>query len=129
RGVLTRRRAKSQEFFATAAGGWDHLRGELFGDEFYLWAVLGLIDPTLVVGDLGCGTGQLTSTIAPFVKRVIAIDGSADMLEAAKQRLVETQNVDLRRGDLEALPLDAGELDAAMLSLVLHYAPDPARAL
>jgi ArsR family transcriptional regulator len=29
RGVLTRRRAKSQEFFATAAGGWDHLRGEL----------------------------------------------------------------------------------------------------
>ena len=32
RGVLTRRRAKSQEFFATAAGGWDRLREELFGD-------------------------------------------------------------------------------------------------
>src|SRR3954471_17574646 len=45
RGVLTRRRAKSQEFFATAAGGWDRLREDLFGDTFYLWAVLGLIDP------------------------------------------------------------------------------------
>src|SRR5215204_2534460 len=44
RGVLTRRRAKSQEFFATAAGGWDRLREDLFGDEFFLWAVLGLID-------------------------------------------------------------------------------------
>src|SRR3954464_8995626 len=33
RGVLTRRRAKSEEFFASAAGGWDRLRGELFGDE------------------------------------------------------------------------------------------------
>lgn len=76
RGVLTRRRAKSQEFFATAAGGWDHLRGELFGDEFFLWAVLGLIDPTLVVGDLGCGTGQLTETVAPYVRRVISVDGS-----------------------------------------------------
>src|SRR5215212_5909031 len=60
RGVVARRRAKSEEFFASAAGGWDHLRGDLFGDTFYLWAVLGLIDPTLAVGDFGCGTGQLT---------------------------------------------------------------------
>ena len=64
RGALSRRRAKSQEFFASAAGGWDRLRGELFGDEFFLWAVLGLIDSTLVVGDLGCGTGQLTEIVA-----------------------------------------------------------------
>src|SRR5213083_1327569 len=31
RSVVARRRAKSQEFFATAAGGWDCLRGDLFG--------------------------------------------------------------------------------------------------
>ncbi len=128
-GVVSRRRAKSQEFFATAAGGWDRLRGELFGDSFYLWAVLGLIDPTLVVGDLGCGTGQLTETIAPHVRRVIAVDGSTDMLDAARTRLGELPNVDLRQGDLEALPLEAGELGAAMLSLVLHYSPDPSIAL
>src|ERR1041384_7714813 len=51
KGVLTRRRAKSQEFFASAAGGWDRLRSDLFGDTFFLWAVLGLIEPALVVGD------------------------------------------------------------------------------
>ncbi|MBI4264858.1 MAG: metalloregulator ArsR/SmtB family transcription factor [Acidobacteria bacterium] len=129
RSVLARRRAKSQEFFATAAGEWDLLRRDLFGDSFYLWAVLALIDPTLVVGDLGCGTGQLSETIAPHVRRVIAVDGSGDMLDAARRRLQEVPNVDLRRGDLEALPLETGELDAAMLSLVLHYSPDPARAL
>jgi len=127
--VLARRRAKSQEFFATAAGDWDRLRSDLFGDTFYLWAVLGLIDPALVVGDLGCGTGQLTETIAPYVRRVIAVDGSTDMLDAARARVGERSNVDIRQGDLEALPLQAGELDAAMLSLVLHYSPDPARAL
>ena len=38
RGVLSRRRAKSQEFFASAAGGWDRLREDLFGDQFFLWA-------------------------------------------------------------------------------------------
>jgi ArsR family transcriptional regulator len=128
-GVLARRRAKSQEFFATAAGDWDRLRRDLFGDAFYLWAVLGLIDSTLVVGDLGCGTGQLTDTIAPYVRRVIAVDGSADMLDAARRRLDDRANIELRQGDLETLPVDTGELDAAMLSLVLHYSPDPARAL
>jgi ArsR family transcriptional regulator len=129
RGVLTRRRAKSAEFFATAAGGWDRLRSDLFGDTFFLWAVLGLIDPTLVVGDLGCGTGQLTETVAPYVRRVVSVDGSDDMLDAARQRLAGAKNVELRKGELETLPLKTGELDAAMLSLVLHYSPSPARAL
>jgi ArsR family transcriptional regulator len=127
--VLNRRRAKSQEFFATAAGGWDRLRGDLFGETFYLWAVLGLIDPSLVVGDLGCGTGLLSETIAPYVRRVLAVDGSADMLDAARRRLADASNVELRQGELEALPLAAEELDAAMLSLVLHYSPEPPRAL
>src|ERR1700750_3028968 len=36
RSVLARRRAKSQEFFAAAAGRWDRLREDLFGDSFFL---------------------------------------------------------------------------------------------
>jgi ArsR family transcriptional regulator len=119
RGVLDRRRVTSREFFATAAGRWDRLREDLFGDSFYLWAVLGLIDPTLTVGDLGCGTGQLTETVAPYVRRVIAVDGSAEMLDAAHERLADFRNVEIRKG----------ELDAALLSLVLHYSAEPARTL
>ena len=129
RSVLDRRRVKSQEFFATAAGKWDRFREDLFGDSFHLWAVLGLIDPSLTVGDLGCGTGQLTESIAPYVRRVIAVDGSTDMLDAARKRLGGLRNVDVRRGELETLPIGDGELDAALLSLVLHYSPDPARTL
>ncbi len=128
-GVLARRRAKSEEFFATAAAGWDRLREGLFGETFYLWAVLGLIDSRLTVGDLGCGTGQLSATIAPFVERIVAVDASGDMLEAARTRLLESPNVDVRQGQLERLPIGDAELDAAMLSLVLHYSPDPSRAL
>ena len=129
RGVLARRRAKSQEFFANAAGDWDRLRSDLFGDTFFLWGVLGLIDPNLVVGDLGCGTGQLTELVAPYVRQVIAVDSSADMLDAARQRLGASVNVDLRRGELEQLPLLDGELDAALLSLVLNHSAAPARTL
>jgi ArsR family transcriptional regulator len=51
------------------------------------------------------------------------------MLEEARRRVGDRSNVDIRQGALEALPIQAGELDAAMMSLVLHYSPDPARAL
>jgi ArsR family transcriptional regulator len=37
--------------------------------------------------------------------------------------------VDVRAGALESLPIADGELDAAVLSLVLHYVPEPVAAL
>ena len=127
--VLARRRSKSEEFFASASGQWDHLRAELFGDRFHLHALLALIDPALVVGDLGCGTGQVSELIAPHVAKVIAVDGSTDMVQAARTRLKGLHHVDVRRGDMEALPLDDQQLDAAVMALVLHHVPEPARAL
>jgi ArsR family transcriptional regulator len=127
--VLSRRRSKSEEFFASASGQWDHLRAGLFGDRFHLHALLALIEPTLTVGDLGCGTGQVSELLGPHVAKVIAVDGSADMVQAAKKRLKGLPHVDVRRGDMEALPIDDGLLDAAVVALVLHHVPEPARAL
>ena len=129
RRALAERRTKSQEFFSSSAGQWDRLRDELFGDRFHLAAFAALADADWTVGDLGCGTGQVSAALAPFVARVIAVDASAAMLQAAKKRLHGFDNIDLRRGELEALPIDDGRLDAATLMLVLHHVPEPARAL
>src|SRR5947208_1761501 len=98
--TLAARRTKSQEFFASSAGQWDRLRDELFGDRFHLAALAAFADREWIVGDLGCGTGQVSAAIAPFVSRVVAVDGSIPMLEAARKHLEEFVNVDLRRGDL-----------------------------
>jgi ubiquinone/menaquinone biosynthesis C-methylase UbiE len=92
-------------------------------------ALAGFIDAASIVGDLGCGTGQMSEVLAPFVNQVVAVDGSAAMLQAARKRLQHHDNVELRRGDLEALPIDDARLDAAMLMLVLHHLPEPGRAL
>ena len=127
--VLTRRRTASQAFFATSAGQWDRLRDELFGPGLSSQAIASLLDPDWTLGDLGCGTGQMTMTLAPFVARVIAVDGSGEMLQAAKRRLRGFDNIELRRGDLESLPIDDRSLDAAVVALVLHHVPDPARVL
>jgi ubiquinone/menaquinone biosynthesis C-methylase UbiE len=51
------------------------------------------------------------------------------MLQAAKRRLQPFTNVDLRRGDLEGLPIDDGQLDLATLMLVLHHVSEPQKAL
>lgn len=127
--VLSRRRSKSEAFFASASGQWDRLRTELFGDRFHLHALLALIDPGLTVGDLGCGTGQVSELVAPHVARVIAVDGSTDMVQAARRRLKGAHHVDIRRGNMEALPIDDGQLDVAIVALVLHHVPEPSRAL
>lgn len=147
REVLLRRRTRSQEFFSSAAGQWDSVRRELFGESPELPALLALLDPDWVVGDLGCGTGRVAEVVAPYVRRVIGVDESPDMLVAARARLGELAadaadagaaadggegleaKVELRQGRVEALPLDDGTLDVALLVLVLHYVANPERAI
>ncbi len=129
KGVLAERQTRSQAYFASSAGQWDRVRTELFGARTELFSLVGLLDADAVVGDLGCGTGQLAEAMAPFVRQVIAVDESAAMLKAARARLSVIENVDLREGSLEALPVSDGALDVAVLSLVLHYVADPAAAL
>ena len=127
--ALADRRTKSQEFFSSSAGQWDRLRDELYGERFHLGALAALAHGDWVLGDLGCGTGETSATLAPFVRRVIAVDASAAMLQAARKRLQAFDNVELRRGELEGLPIDDAMLDAATMMLVLHYVSEPARAL
>ncbi|HEY7058014.1 MAG TPA: metalloregulator ArsR/SmtB family transcription factor [Steroidobacteraceae bacterium] len=129
KGVLARRQTKSEEFFASSAGQWDRLRRELFGGGSALHALPAFFDPRWVLGDLGCGTGQTSEAVAPFVGRVVAVDRSSEMLQAAKRRLRDQPNVDIRRGELEALPVADEELDAAIIMLVLHHVPDPIAVL
>jgi len=127
--VLARRARASQQFFAEAAGDWDRLREELFGGHASLQAIVALLPHTWTVGDLGCGTGALISLIAPHVKSVVGVDGSEEMLAAARARTTALGNVDLRRGSLDALPIDDASLDAAVMMLVLHHLPSPVLAL
>ncbi len=129
RGVLAERRLQSREFFAGSAAEWDRLRDELVGSRAELGALPALLDPEWVVGDLGCGTGQLTEALGPFVRKVVGVDESATMLAAARRRLESAANVELHEGALEALPLEERSLDAAVLSLVLHHAVEPVDVL
>ncbi|MBC7843965.1 MAG: class I SAM-dependent methyltransferase, partial [Gemmatimonadaceae bacterium] len=127
--VLVARRSRSEAFITSAAAEWDARVASLFGSRADLGAALALLDHTLIVGDLGCGTGSLSLSLARHVAHVHAIDGSPAMLEAARQRLQGQSNVSVAEGSLEALPLDDASLDVAVLMLVLHHVAEPSRVL
>jgi SAM-dependent methyltransferase len=127
--VLTARRSRSEAFIASAAAEWDANVASLFGARADLGAALALLDPTMVVGDLGCGTGSLALALSHHVAHVHAVDGSEAMLTSARQRLADAANVTVSAGSLEKLPLDDASLDAAVLMLVLHHVAEPSRVL
>nr|MBA2356714.1 metalloregulator ArsR/SmtB family transcription factor [Acidobacteriota bacterium] len=127
--VLADRRTQSAAFFSRTAGEWDDVRDDLFGSSFHLQGALAVLDPAWVVADLGCGTGRTAAALAPFVAQVIAVDASAEMLGAARERLAACGNVDIRQGALEAVPVATGSVDLALLVLVLHHVGDPLAVL
>jgi ubiquinone/menaquinone biosynthesis C-methylase UbiE/DNA-binding transcriptional ArsR family regulator len=127
--VLAQRRTTSEAFFSSSASQWDRLREDLFGPTSHIKALGGLLDPNLVVGDLGCGTGTVSHWLSHFCERIIAVDASKEMLEAARENLGGQEHVELRQGSLEKLPVETHELDVALLMLVLHHLPEPRRVL
>jgi ArsR family transcriptional regulator len=129
RAVLARRHLRSRQFFATEPARWDHLREELFGPGYETQIAFGLLERDWVVGDLGCGSGAVAARLAPFVTKVIAVDESAAMLDAARLRLADQRNVECRQGELELLPIGEAELDLAVMALVLPHVPEPGRVL
>lgn len=125
--VLAQRRSRSQNFFSSAYGQWDRMRAELFGHRVDGWALSAMLDANLIVGDLGCGTGTISQMLGPWVKKVIAVDSSAAMLATARKRLKEMESVELRQGELTALPIEDESLQVALMVLVLPYVETPDR--
>lgn len=127
--LLRERRGSTEAFFAGAAAQWDRLRDEFYGTAFTAQAMFALLPESATVADLGCGTGQAAARLAPWVGKVIGVDSSAAMLKAAKSRVEGLSNVELRRGDLTAIPIESASCDAALLSLVLSYVAQPEAVL
>lgn len=79
--------------------------------------------------DAGCGSGLYAEELARRGAHVIGFDGSARLVEHARQRLGSA--ADLRVHDLRD-PLDwlsDESIDQAVMALVLHHLDDPVPAL
>ncbi len=124
--VVAERGVDSAAYFGRVGGQWEEIRRDLFGEHFTIQALLGLLPRTWTVVDLGCGTGSATALLAPHVARVIAVDQSAAMLDAARHRLADRDNVEWVAAPVESTGIGAGAADIVMCLLVLHHVERPA---
>jgi len=119
----------TQQYFDNVAHQWDDMRRTFFGEGVRQAAIRAAdITPGLIVADVGTGTGFLAEAALAAGARVIGIDSSAGMLAQVRERF-DQQTFEARAGDLDSLPLTAGEVDAVLANMVLHHAPDPPRAI
>lgn len=126
-----RRLQRSQSYFESVAGDWERIRKSYFDVRVTSLAIEKLLPPDLTVADIGCGTGSLTVELARFARRVIGVDLSEEMLRRARAVAGERalRNVEFRRGDALDLPLASHSVDAAFCVMVLHFLPEPERAV
>lgn len=126
-----RRLQRSQSYFESVAGDWERIRKSYFDDRVASLAIEKLLPRDLTLADIGCGTGSLTFELARFAHKVIGVDLSGEMLRRAralgKERKID--NVEFRRGDALKLPLASHSVDAAFSVMVLHFLPEPERAI
>ena len=127
--ILAQRHVDTRAYFGATGGDWADVRKRLFGSTILDAWFPAMLDPSWVVADLGCGTGQLASAIAPWVSRVEAVDREPAMLNAARKRLSGVESVHFYEADMRSLPIDEGTIDLAILSLVLHHVEEPRDAI
>jgi demethylmenaquinone methyltransferase/2-methoxy-6-polyprenyl-1,4-benzoquinol methylase/ArsR family transcriptional regulator len=130
------RRARDQQaarYFAAQAQNWDHIRTLHVPEERVETALREIVGaaPIRALLDLGTGTGRMLELLAPLADRAIGVDQSPAMLAVARARLERAglRNVQLRQGDIYAVPVERNGYDLVVLHQVLHYLEDPGRAL
>ena len=130
--ALTRRRRKDKaaEYFNKLAGRFGRVYVPGRSWQALSHALLGLLPP-MVIADMGAGEGTLAQLLARRAKKVIAVDNSEKMVEFGSLLAREHgfRNLEYRLGDVEEPPLEPGSVDLVLFSQVLHYLPNPARAL
>ena len=88
--------------------------------------------PLLETGDvldIASGDGVLAELLSPHAKRYVCVDTSTRVVAAAGERLRRFPNVEVREGDMHALPFEDGSFDLVVLMHALTYSAKPAQAV
>ena len=122
--VRAERARAAEDYFASHAEAWDAQRS-LYVPEAQVEAMMTQMLGAESLGsllDIGTGTGRMATLLAGQASSVVAIDRSAEMLRLARGKLPQeiADKVRFLAGDFNALPVESGSADTAILHQVLH---------
>jgi ArsR family transcriptional regulator len=129
--IMAHRRQRSQQFFDSHAQQWDRIARDLLPTPDYRNRLLSRIPDSGLLVEIGVGTGGLLVALSDKAEQVIGIDHSPAMLDSARARVDEDnlENIELRLGEMEHLPLESKTVDVIVLQMVLHHAPSPEKVM
>lgn len=82
-----------------------------------------------VVLECACGTGFLSSVIAPRCKSLVATDFSANMIKKAKKNCREFSNITFKQGNILSIEDNDETFDVVMAANVIHLLDEPIKAV
>ena len=131
--VRAERAQQAAQYFARHAEEWDRIRSAHVPESRVETAILDILGDARIetMLDIGTGTGRMLELIAPRAARAVGIDVSPAMLAVARANLERAglKHVQLRQGDVYALPPGESGFSLIVLHQVLHFLDDPARAV
>lgn len=131
--VRAERSAAADAWFAAHAADWDRERAIHVAESEVEAAILAALGdrPLGALVDVGTGTGRMIELLGRRARTALGIDRSPEMLRLARGRIEAAgmSQAEVRRGDMYALPRDAGSVDTVILHQVLHFADDPAAVI
>jgi ubiquinone/menaquinone biosynthesis C-methylase UbiE len=131
--VRRQRNEAAEAYFRANAANWETLRKLHVQEEEVEHAMRELAGPGKVdtLLDLGTGTARILTLFASQAKQAIGIDQNREMLATARLAIERAglRHIQVRQGDIYALPFPNAFADFITIHQVLHYLDEPGRVI
>lgn len=124
--------SEAKEFFNRVAPEWEDIRRGYYDESVKNKLIeLKLLKSGMTVMDLGAGNGYLSRTVAGYVKKVIAVDISAEMLRELVKKAGDEgiANIEALESDGCDVPVENASIDLVCANMYLHHIEDPEQAV
>lgn len=121
--------AMAQERFGEAAEAY--AKCQVQSNDYTLKRLVELLKPQVEWDalDVACGAGHTAVRLAPFVKSIIAVDITEQMLTQtlALARSQGLKNIKTTRAEATSIPIKSGTIDLVSCRLAVHHFSEPGK--
>ena len=113
------------------AKNFDELQDYIVGEEtsFIISKELAKLHRLGNVLELGCGNGKYTRQIIHASKNITATDFAPEMVDAAKEKLEDLENLHIEKADCYKLKYEDNSFDTVFMANLIHVVLEPEEAL